>query len=242
MPANNANEFEVETFEPAPGTPVVDAMRQFYAGQTSVRSPFASLIFSTAFLERVVSDVQDGLQRATQFRTKRPKVVRGWDTGRPSGIVPADPQIPFPWRHLLAILVHVAASDPREHRLFQPEDVRVRIMYLCHEHLLSARRLLSHRLKTKALLHRDRHIAFFAPTAEDGAEFVGVSADARALRFDSELASRRDLGEVDVMARTRGDGTMMRAQLDAVYHRHPTMAPHGFGTGTVHKLDASASC
>jgi len=227
----------IETFAPKPGTPVVDALRQFFVSQTVLRTPFASLVFSPAFLDRIVCDVQEGLKRATQFRTTRPKHVRGWDVTR--DVVPADPEIPFPWRSLLAILLHAASLDPRDqrHPMFHPEDVRKHIMLLCHEHLFSARRALTRRLKTKPLIRRTRYMTQFAPTTDEGdiAE-LGVSADMRAIRREPVYASNRDLGEVDLYARTRGDGINMRAQLDAVMRRHPTIAPDGYGCGTEHKL------
>ena len=233
----NMSQLEVETFTPQTGTPVVDALRQFYAGQTVIRTPFASLVFSPAFLDRIVYDVQEGLKRATQFRTTQPKNVRGWDSTR--DVVPADPEIPFPWRHLLLILLHVASLDPRSQHtpMFDPEDVRRRIMMMCHEHLFSERRKLTRQLKTKPLMRRDRYMTQLAPTTDDGdiAE-LGVSADMRAVRLEPLYAGNRDLGEVNVYARTSGEGTNMRAQLDAVMQRHPTIAPPGFGLGTEHAL------
>jgi hypothetical protein len=214
---------EATAFAPLPGTPVVDALRQFYVSQTTLRSPFASLIFTQAFLERVVHDVQLGLDRATQFRNAN-----------------TDPDLPFPWRHLLLILLHISSLDPqdRQNPMHDPEDVRKRVLLLCHEHLFSARRLLTRRLKTKPLLQRDRYMVQFAPTADEDAE-PGVSADGRLLRFDSEYINNRDLGEVDVYELSRGQGALMRAKLDAVQYRHPLIARPGFGTGTVHKLEPS---
>ena len=193
---------EVHTFLPAPGTPVMDAMRQFYACQTRLRSPFASLVFSEQFLTRVIFDVDERLRAATQFRSAH------------------DPQIPWPWRRFLDILVHVAALDPQEHGLFTVDDVQSAVLYRCHELMFSERRVLARLLKTPLLLERGPDRVPVAPTED------GVAADGILLRTEPIVnRSKWESDGVPIFQRVANDGVAMQAHLAAIYEKHPYLRP-----------------
>ena len=125
---------------------------------------------------------------------------------------------PFPWRKLLQILMKVATSDPERSRLFTPQDVHQRILYLCHGELFSARRQMCRILKTPIPKHSRYGTSF-------GATEPGVAFSKNLQPFPVyENKGRRWGSDIDVSFR-QSNGPRRAAHMDALHRKNPWLKP-----------------
>jgi hypothetical protein len=191
----------VANFDPAPGTDVYDACRQFYICQTKTRSHFASLIFSEHFLKPLLYDIEQRLQKATIFRKEN------------------DRKIPFPWRKCLNILFRVANINTKTEKLFTVEDVRNKIIRLVYREMLSNRQAICLMLK-KPIKLRGR---YGIQMAESDATMIPG-----AIRKDPiYINERRAFGRNYKIGYRHHIGPHLKMAREKVYNIKPYLIPDG---------------